>query len=145
MRQTVLLDGGTDAINEALGRATFTHGRLTVDDDTFTAMLGKPIPPADSTRPFHLNSTLAEISTTWLGRRVASRLKAQFAARLGGNVDAATRKMVDEMTNDMPLRSLVLFSGAKLSFGLVEAFAAILNGRYLAALRQLVAQLGTPR
>ena len=47
-------------------------------------------------------------------------------------MDAATRKMVDEMTNDMPLRSLVLFSGGKLSFGLVEAFAAILNGRYVA-------------
>ena len=145
LRQTVVLDGGTDVIDEALRRPTFTRGRLTVDDDTFAAMLGKPIPPADSTRPFHLNSTLAEISTTWLGRRVAGRMKAQFAAQLGGNLDAATRKMVDEMTNDMPLRSLVLFSGGKLSFGLMDAFAAILNGRYLTALRQLVAQMRTPR
>ena len=67
LRHTVLLDGGTDVIDEALRRPTFTQGRLTVDDDTFTAMLGKPIPPADPIRPFHLNSTLAEISTTWLG------------------------------------------------------------------------------
>ena len=55
-----------------------------------------------------------------------------------------TRKMVDEMTNGMPLRSLVLFSGGKLSFGLVDAFAAILNGRYVAALRQLVARIRNP-
>ena len=60
-------------------------------------------------------------------------------------MNAATRKKGDEMTNDMPLRSLVLFSGGKPSFGLVEALAAILNGRYLAALRQLVVRLGTPR
>ena len=144
LRHTVVLDGGTDVIDEARRRPTFTQGRLTVDDDTFTAMLGKPIPPADSIRPFHLNSTLAEVSTTWLGRRVAGRMQAQFAARLGGNVDAATAKMVDEMTNHMPLRSLVLFSGGKLSFGLVDAFVAILNGRYLAALRQLVAQMRKP-
>ena len=141
LRQTVLLDGGTDAINEALGRPTFTHGRLTVDETRSRPCSASRSRQSTRHVRFTLNSTLAEISTTWLGHRVASRMKAQFAPRLGGNVDAATRKMVDEMTNDMPLRSLVLFSGGKLSFELVEAFAATLNGRYLAALRQLVARL----
>ena len=108
-------------------------GRLKVDDEAFAAMLRKPVPPPESVRPFHLNSTLSEIETTWLGHLVANRFKAHFAERMGGK-DAATRKMIEQMADDMTVRSLVLFRGGRISFSVAEAFVAVLNGRYLKAL-----------
>ena len=113
-------------------RPVFRDGHLEVNDETFAAMLGKPVPPPEAVRPFHLNSTLSEIETTRLGRLVAKRYKVRFVERMGGS-DAATRKMIERMADDTPLRSLVLFSGGRISFTMAEALVAVLNGRYLAA------------
>ena len=117
-------------------RPVFRDGHLAVDDEVFAAMLGKPVPPPEAIRPFHLNSTLSEIETTRLGRLVAKRYKAHFVERMGGR-DAATNKMIERMADDTPLRSLVLFSGGKISFAMAEALLAVLNGRFLKALRSL--------
>ena len=144
LRQRIVLDGGTTDDIDAT-RPMLVEGRLAVDDDTFAAMLGKPIPPEEPMRPFHINSTFAEISTTWLGRKVANAAKAQFAKRMGREMDAATRRMVEAMANDMPLRQLVLFSGGALSFKPVEALVAVLNRRYAEAARLLVTDVGRSR
>ena len=136
LRQRLVMDASDGARNlpesHANGRPVFRDGHLNVDDETFAAMLGKPVPPPEAVRPFHLNSTLSEIETTWLGRLVAKRYKARFVERMGGS-DAATRKMIERMADDTPLRSLVLFSGGRISFTMAEALVAVLNGRYLAA------------
>ena len=114
-------------------RPAFADGLLKVDDATFAAMLRKPVPPPEGIRPFHLNSTLSEIETTRLGQLVAKHYKARFVARMGGR-DAATRKMIERMADDTPLRSLVLFSGGKVSFAMAETLVAVLNGRFVRAL-----------
>ena len=119
-------------------RPVFPDGQLNVDDVAFASMLGRPVPAAEEARPFHLNSTLSEVASTRLGRRVANAVKAQFFKRMGGG-DPATRKMIEHLVDDMPLRSLVLFFGGRISFHVAEAFTAVLNGRYLRALRLLVA------
>ena len=138
LRERLVVDGkpvGDNAsgwIGDA--RPIFENPRLKVNDETFAAMLGTPVPPPEEARPFHLNSTLSELETTWPGRLVARRFKVRFVERMGGS-DPATRKMVERMAADTPLRSLVLFSGGQISFALAEAFVAVLNGRYLKALR----------
>ena len=109
-------NGGHDAAkSDANDRPVFEDGRLKADDATFAAMLGRPVPPPEGVRPFHLNSTLSELETTWLGRLVAKRFKARFAERMGGK-DAATQKMIEQMAADMTLRSLVLFLGGRIPF-----------------------------
>ena len=136
LRQRLAMDASDGARNVSEshlnGRPVFRDGHLKVDDETFAAMLGKPVPPPEAVRPFHLNSTLSEIETTRLGRLVAKRYKARFVEHMGGS-DAATRKMIERMADDTPLRSLVLFSGGRISFAMAEALVAVLNGRYLAA------------
>ena len=144
LRQRIVLDGDP-AGDCATAAPTLVDARLAVNDDTFTAMLGKPIPTAEAIRPFHLNSTFAEIATTWLGRKVAAAVKAQFARRMGAGADAATRRMIDAMANDMPLRQLVLFSGGTVSFAQIEAFVAVLNGRFSKALRLLITRVVSGR
>jgi beta-glucosidase len=119
----------------ATGGPVIDRGGLACADETFAAMLGHPVPPPEPERPFHANSTLAEIGRTWLGARVRSRLVKQFLARMGaGTRDETLRRMFEEMANDMPLRALVLFSGGRLRFEDVEALVALLNGRFRQAL-----------
>ena len=140
LRHRFVVDGrpGTASGSHSDGkdRPAFENPRLRVDDETFAAMLGTPVPPPEEVRPFHLNSTLSEIEKTRLGRLVARRFKARFVERMGGS-DTATRKMVERMAADTPLRSLVLFSGGRISFAQADAFVAVLNGRYLKALGAL--------
>ena len=143
LSQRVVL-AGDPAGDRGTAAPTLVDGRLGVDDDTFAAMLGKPISGAEAARPFHLNSTFAEIATTWLGRKVAATVKAQFARRMGGGADAATRRMIDAMANDMPLRQLVQFSGGAVNFAQIEAFVAVLNRRYVKAFR-LITGVGSGR
>ena len=126
-------DGHDASDSNGKDRPVFENPRLKVDDATFAAMLGTPVPPPEDVRPFHLNSTLSEIATTRLGRLVAKRYKARFVERMGGS-DAATQKMIERMADDTPLRSLVLFSAGKISFAMAEALVAALNGRFLRAL-----------
>lgn len=90
-------------------------------------------------RPFHRNSSLAEIGTTWLGSKVHERAMAGFLGGMGlQNADATTRKMFEEMANHMPLRAAVLFQQGKISFDQVDALLALLNGQPLTALQLFV-------
>ena len=62
---------------------------------------------------------------------------ARFAQSMGGgSSDETLTKMFDRMAREMPLRSMALFSGGKISIEAVEALVAALNGRYLDALRR---------
>ena len=131
------------------------------DDKRFAKLLGRPIPPAEPSRPFHLNSTLGEISTTWLGRRVRARMAKAVLRRMGQaqkpqqdtaaaarsgdatapaamGANAAREKMLQNMLDNLPLRGLVLLSGGTFSFAQAEALVALLNGRLLATLRTLL-------
>ena len=140
LRQRLVVDADNSDHNaptsDANDRPVFEDDRLKVDDATFAAMLGRPVPPPEGVRPFHVNSTLSELETTWLGRLVAKRFKAHFVGRMGGN-DPATRKMIEQMADDMTLRSVVLFVGGRIPFSVAEAFVAALNGRYVKALSLL--------
>lgn len=111
--------------------------RFSVSDASFARRFGKPVPAPESARPFHLNSAVDEIGETWLGRQVRKRIVARFAQSMGiDSSDASLTKMFDRMAREMPLRSMALFSGGKVSIEAVEALVAALNGRYLDALRR---------
>ena len=111
--------------------------QVLVDDEQFTKMLGHQIPPAQTVRPFHINSTLSEIEDSWLGRRLKSRLEAEFRKNMGtgGAKDPTLEMMFNEMMATMPLRAFPLFSRGKLGIKPVRFFVALLNGQLLQAAR----------
>ena len=111
-------------------------GALTVSDDRFAAMLGKPVPAPEQPTPYHLNSSLGEIADTRLGARLKSKTVATFSENLGPDgADATLDRMMSEMVNDLPLRALVLLSGGKPGFRTLQILVAVLNRRFLKALR----------
>ena len=112
---------------------------LEVSEATFAAMLGRPVPAAEPPRPFHVNSTVTEIAETWLGRQIRRRVARQFQRMLGvTDLDETNARMIEEMSHNLPLRSLVLFSRGRLGFRAVDALLAALNGRFVRMLRILL-------
>jgi beta-glucosidase len=115
--------------------ATF-DAHLSVSDAAFASMLGKEIPPTEQSRPYHANSSLNEISETWLGRTVRSKVVAQLGRQIGASEsDDTINKMVEEMVDNMPLRGMVLFSGGEFDFRSLEILLALLNRQFLKASR----------
>ncbi|MGK0224326.1 MAG: beta-glucosidase [Limisphaerales bacterium] len=106
-----------------------------VDDEKFEAMLGTPIPPAEGSRPFHINSAIKDLQVSWLGRRVRERIIAEFTKSMGSSDNETLKKMFTEMADSMPLRGMVLFSRGARTFAQVEVLIALLNHRYIRALR----------
>ncbi len=93
----------------------------------------------DSPRPFHLNSSLSEIGQTMLGGLVKAQVVKAFKKQMGAtSADPTVEKMFEEMANDMPLRSLVLFSRGKLGFKSVRVLLALLNNRFGDALKEVL-------
>ena len=125
--------------SQNLSGAVRGAGGLDGSDQAFAALLGKPVPPPESSRPYHLNSSLGEIGETALGRFIRARVASGFQKRMGVTAqDETTAKMFEAMANNMPLRSLALFSGGRLSFNGLGALVALLNHRFLTALRRLL-------
>lgn len=109
--------------------------RLLVSDETFAAMLGHTVPQPEPVRPFHRNSTLDEIASTWLGARVRQKALDAFSERMGGSGnDATLTKMMDEMARSMPLRAMALFAGGAFAPHQLDALLEALNGKYVKAI-----------
>jgi len=108
----------------------------TVSDDQFADMLGKKVPAAEASRPFHENSSLSEVGESWLGAKFKARVVEGFKQSMGGNgSDETLNKMFEEMANNMPLRALALFSGGEMSMAQIRLVLAVLNHRYLHAVK----------
>jgi beta-glucosidase len=136
---TVNSDQQISAVQRDGRRPQIDGGALAVGDAVFASMLGKPVPAPESTRPYHVNSSISEIAETWLGSIVRSKVVAVYQKRLGeGAKDETLKKMFEEMANNMPLRSLALLGGGQMSFKTLNVLVALLNKRFFAALRLLL-------
>ena len=147
LRQSVQLAGSQGLLSDAIRRVTgptINQGRLQVDDETFAAMLDRPLPEVEPVRPYHLNTSLGDLGGSWVGRLLMKRAMKRF--RRNFNVDNAgdrgkedpAIKMFEEMTKTMPLRTMVLFSQGKLSFRMLALLLALMNHQYLEVLRLLL-------
>ena len=107
-----------------------------VSDQQFATMLGRQVPAAEASRPFHENSSLAEVGESWLGAKFKARVVEGFKQNMGGNgSDETLNKMFEEMANNMPLRALALFSGGEMSMAQIRLILALLNHRYLQVMK----------
>lgn len=99
------------------------------DEAMFAAALGRPVPSPDPVTPFHRSTTVAQLGATRRGRLVRRVLLAQArrqAAELAGG-DEASRRMFEAVFADLPLRTVAVFSGGRLSLAAVDRLVAALN------------------
>ncbi len=115
---------------------------LIANEEEFALLLGRPIPPVEPLHPFTRTSTVADIGVTALGRQVQKQMRKNVAARFGsdGTIDPAMQRLLDHVIPQMPLRNLVMAADGRLPWKALDALIAALNGRWVGAVRKLLAK-----
>lgn len=93
----------------------------------FEELYARPLPERPPVTPFTIDSTVSDMGTCWLGRRLY-RIIDWVMAEPASKMNRDQKAMMQEMTADMPLRSLTT-SGIPLES--VKGFVSMLNGHYL--------------
>lgn len=93
----------------------------------FEELYARPLPERPPVTPFTIDSTVSDMGTCWLGRRLY-RIIDWVMAEPAGKMNRDQKAMMQEMAADMPLRSLTT-SGIPLES--VKGFVSMLNGHYL--------------
>lgn len=93
----------------------------------FEELYARPLPERPPVTPFTIDSTVSDMGTCWLGRRLY-RIIDWVMAEPASKMNRDQKAMMQEMAADMPLRSLTT-SGVPLES--VKGFVSMLNGHYL--------------
>lgn len=93
----------------------------------FAELYARPLPERPPVTPFTIDSTVSDMGTCWLGRRLY-RIIDWVMAEPASKMNRDQKAMMQEMAADMPLRSLTT-SGIPLES--VKGFVSMLNGHYL--------------
>lgn len=93
----------------------------------FEELYARPLPERPPVTPFTIDSTVSDMGTCWLGRRLY-RIIDWVMAEPTSKMNRDQKAMMQEMAADMPLRSLTT-SGVPLES--VKGFVSMLNGHYL--------------
>lgn len=93
----------------------------------FAELYARPLPERPPVTPFTIDSTVSDMGACWLGRRLY-RIIDWVMAEPASKMNRDQKAMMQEMTADMPLRSLTT-SGVPLES--VKGFVSMLNGHYL--------------
>jgi len=129
----------TDRDSEMLAACYHKPGYpFDADNMSFAALLGRSIPQAEAARPFHHNSTLGEISGTWVGQKLVAKARESFgggSSGKGADISESAQLMLDATIAHLPLRAMMLFSGGRLSRSRLNALIALMNRRPIRALR----------
>ena len=99
------------------------------------ALLGHPLPvnPGPQKGSYDLNTPLAEMSGSLVGRQLFKIVKKQMAELIKGQEDTPTGMLMSSMAGEMPLRSMLMFPGA-LDRPKLEALLLMINGHFFQGL-----------
>jgi beta-glucosidase len=106
-------------------------------DEHFLAMMGSDvIPGTHPTTTLHHNSLLGDTQHTFIGRTIKST-GLRLMLKAVKDPPEHQVKFSQELLDNSPLRSLVLFSRGGMSYSLLDVIIHIMNGEILAALWKL--------
>jgi len=104
----------------------------------FEALYGKSIPKEIPVKPYTLNSTLNDISTTYIGKKMYQKIQKEMATMFVGDYDETLKMMFENMVREMPLRQLISMSNGVLTLRKMKGLIALMNKRFLQAMKYLL-------
>jgi beta-glucosidase len=140
LRQTVALESSQIVSQEARKAHPSLLLPLTTvndSDEHFLAMMGRDdIPGTHPTTTLHHNSLLGDTQHTIIGRTIKST-GLRLMLKAVKDPPEHQVKFSEELLDNSPLRSLVLFSRGGMSYSLLDVIIHIMNGEILMALWKL--------
>lgn len=104
----------------------------------FAVLMGQPI---RSERPrkgtYTLNTPLADMKDSWLARTFHARIKQAMMTQLANDTESPTAIMFRTIAEEMPLRTLLMFSAGRMTLARLEALLLMMNGKWLQGLGAL--------
>lgn len=111
---------------------------IDVPDEAFAALYGAPLPPLDRLpgTPHTPNSTFADIQDRPFGRFLA-RIGRRIAVKMIDSGEDAAEN-ADILLGNMPLRALLMLNGQRVTHGMVEGIAMMINGQFFRGLGRMM-------
>ena len=118
----------------SLGTDSFEIG-----EKQFESVLGRKVPPGENPpgAPLTANSMFGETTHKLIGRLFMRVMKSQTAKMVGkseGDDMESTKKMVSNMLNEMPIRTIGALGADRLPKYFTEGFVTMLNGKFFKGL-----------
>ncbi|MFA7561380.1 MAG: fibronectin type III-like domain-contianing protein, partial [Candidatus Izemoplasmatales bacterium] len=128
-----------DVITEEKAKNYFNITKdFSPNDEDFKALLGYDIPKPRPIKPYDINSTFGEVKNTFVGKRLHKIIKREIAKTFKDSNDEVALLMIDHMLEEMPIRSLVMFSDGVLSFRRAQGLIDLMNKRICRGLFKLM-------
>jgi beta-glucosidase len=137
--ETVMVEvkGGVDVAPEGPDSAP-----IAATDEQFARRLGRPVPVPRPVRPFTRQSSLAELSSTRIGRLLNALLWRMAPFDAETRADEVAMRTYRRGLDELPLRGAAIYSAGKLTWPMVDTLLDLLNGRRRDAAVRIVAALG---
>jgi beta-glucosidase len=136
IRQTVSLE-----VPETVGRNAHAlpEADYVVMEDAQLAALGLKLTPPEAIKPYHANTTLADIRHHWIGKRVAKAALDMAAQTMGKRQETpVAMKMREEMIMSLRLKTVQIMSAGALSPKRFDLLLHALNNQWLRFLARLL-------
>jgi beta-glucosidase len=105
----------------------------------FEALLGHSVPQVEKPRKgaYTMVTPISEMKDTFIGRQLHHMLHKEMMKTVEGKEDTPTGVLMSVMSNEMPLRSMLMFGGP-LNRPMVEALLMMANGKLFKGLGALL-------
>ncbi len=113
-----------------------TDGTLDIPESEFIALVGRPLPSVRKGKPFHINTPVFELQSTFTGRIFVNIAISMAIKTMKANEGDDVEKMLNSTVMDMPLRAIGM-TGQFTKDG-VNGLTQILNHHYIKGLRLLL-------
>jgi len=120
----LLQDDGLDAYKKFSQESIIT-------DDTYEKIYQRPLPKIPSKKPYHINSTIKDIKETKIGKKIYEEIYQKMSHLVDSEDHQTTKKMMEKMIEEMPLRSVVIFSEGQFSLKKAEGLIDLMNHKYI--------------
>ena len=109
-------------------------------DEIFERLYGKALPVSKKPEgtPFTSESTMADVSGTFIGRKLNKIARKLMRKNAGTHSSPSMERMIEAMIRGLPIRLLAIFSQGKVTHKVVDALVLMINGKYIKGLGKLI-------
>ncbi|MFW5889045.1 MAG: beta-glucosidase family protein [Bacillota bacterium] len=137
-KEIINIESNDKIINDNLDIYKNYDKTTRINDTIYEKLLGYGLPKPPAKKPYSINSTLGEIKQTFIGKKIYEKVYKQMSFMIDNETNETNRKMIEKTINQMPFRSLVIFSEGKLSLKRAKGMLDLMNKRFFKGIVKVI-------
>jgi len=132
LKEIINVNSNSEIIADNLNAYKNINNSFEPSKNDFETMYGKEVPEYPNIKPYNINSVFNELKGTIIGKMLHKTITKQFVGMLGeGETNEAMLKMMESMVDEMPFRSMVVFSNGAISEKRALGLLDLMNKRII--------------